>query len=83
MDFNSILGKEMHCSCGRLHSTDLKSIEIGRGALDRLPETLRRLGFGRAYLVADINTWEAAGRAAADRLTDAGFPFAGRGPGPG
>ena len=36
MDFNSILGKEMHCSCGRLHSTDLKSIDIGRGALDRL-----------------------------------------------
>jgi glycerol-1-phosphate dehydrogenase [NAD(P)+] len=65
----------MHCGCGRVHSTDLKSIDIGRGALDRLPETLRRLGFGRAYLVADINTWEAAGRAAADRLTASGFSF--------
>ena len=75
MDFHSILGKEMHCGCGRVHSTDLKSIDIGRGALDRLPETLRRLGFGRAYLVADINTWEAAGRAAADRLTASGFSF--------
>ena len=75
MDFHSILGKEMHCGCGRVHSTDLKSIDIGRGALDRLPDTLRRLGFGRAYLVADINTWEAAGRAAADRLTEAGFSF--------
>ena len=75
MDFHSILGKEMHCSCGRVHSTDLRSIDIGRGALDRLPDTLRALGFGRAYLVADVNTWEAAGRAAADRLTASGFSF--------
>lgn len=75
MDFHSILGKEMHCSCGRVHSTDLKSIDIGRGALDRLPDTLRALGFGRAYLVADVNTWDAAGRAAADRLTASGFSF--------
>ena len=75
MDFHSILGKEMHCGCGRVHSTDLKSIDIGRGALDRLPDTLRALGFGRAYLVADVNTWEAAGRAAADRLTASGFSF--------
>jgi len=75
MDFHSILGKQMHCGCGRVHSTDLKSIEIGHGALDRLPDTLRRLCFGRAYLVADVNTWEAAGRAAADRLTEAGFSF--------
>ena len=75
MDFHSILGKEMHCSCGRVHSTDLRSIDIGRGALDRLPDTLRALGFSRAYLVADVNTWEAAGKAAADRLTEAGFSF--------
>lgn len=75
MDFHSILGKEMHCSCGRVHSTDLRSIDIGRGALDRLPDTLRALGFGRAYLVADVNTWDAAGRAAADRLTASGFSF--------
>lgn len=75
MDFHSILGKEMHCGCGRVHSTDLKSIDIGRGALDRLPDTLRALGFGRAYLVADVNTWDAAGRAAADRLTASGFSF--------
>ena len=75
MDFNTLLGKEMHCSCGRTHKTDLRSIDIGRGALDRLPQTLRDLGFKKAYLVSDVNTWKAAGRAAADRLTDAGFPF--------
>ena len=43
MDFHSILGKEMHCGCGRVHSTDLKAIDIGGGALQRLPGVLRGL----------------------------------------
>ena len=37
MNFQPLLEKEMHCSCGRVHSTDLKAIDIGRGALQRLP----------------------------------------------
>ena len=59
----------MHCSCGRVHSTDLKMIDIGRGALQRLPGILRELGFHKAYLAADVNTWEAAGKKAAAVLS--------------
>ena len=65
MNFQPILEKEMHCSCGRVHSTDLKAVDIGRGALERLPELLRGLGFHKAYIAADVNTWEAAGKKAA------------------
>lgn len=75
MDFQHFLGKEMHCSCGRVHSTDLKKIDIGEGALQRLPETLRALGYQRPWLIADLNTWEAAGRAAAAELAAAGFSY--------
>ena len=75
MDFQPLLEKEMHCSCGRVHSTDLKAIDIGRGALQRLPEMLRRLGFHKAWLAADVNTWEAAGREAAALLSFEGFAF--------
>ena len=75
MNFQPLLEKEMHCSCGRVHSTDLKAIDIGRGALPRLPGLLRRLGFHKAYLAADVNTWEAAGQKAAAILTSEDFLF--------
>ncbi len=75
MNFQPILEKEMHCSCGRVHSTDLKTVDIGRGALERLPELLRGLGFHKAYIAADVNTWEAAGKKAAAILASRGFPF--------
>ena len=76
MNFQSIIEKEMHCSCGRVHSTDLKAIDIGRNALQRLPAMLRRLGFHKAYLAADVNTWQAAGKKAAAILSSEGFAFA-------
>ena len=75
MNFQSIIEKEMHCSCGRVHNTDLKAIDIGRGALQRLPEMLRGLGFHKAYLAADVNTWEAAGKEAAVILSAGCFAF--------
>lgn len=65
----------MHCSCGRVHSTDLKAVDIGRGALERLPELLLGLGFHKAYIAADVNTWEAAGKKAAAILASRGFAF--------
>ena len=73
MNFQPLLEKEMHCSCGRVHSTDLKAIDIGRGALRRLPGMLRELGFHKAYLAADVNTWEAAGKKAAAILSSEEF----------
>ena len=75
MNFQPLLEKEMHCSCGRVHSTDLKAIDIGRGALQRLPGMLRELGFHKAYLAADVNTWEAAGKKAAAILSSEEFAF--------
>ena len=75
MNLQSLLGKEMHCSCGRVHSTDLKAIDIGRGALQRRPGVLRGLGFHKAYLAADVNTWEAAGKEASAILSSEDFAF--------
>ena len=69
MNFQPLLEKKMHCSCGRVHSTDLKAIDIGRGALQRLPGMLRGLGLHKAYLAADVNTWKAAAQKAAFILT--------------
>lgn len=67
------LGKELHCSCGRDHSTDLKIIDIEEGALSRLPDHIKKLGYDNVFMVGDVNTWEAAGKKAEQELTQAGI----------
>ncbi|MDD3410997.1 MAG: sn-glycerol-1-phosphate dehydrogenase [Eubacteriales bacterium] len=64
------------CACGRRHETGLKRLEIGRGALERLPETLRGMGWKKPFLMSDRNTEAAAGARAKALLTQADMPYA-------
>lgn len=75
LDLNDYLGKEMKCSCGRVHSSNVKLIDIDRGATKRLPEHIKKLGYKKIYLVADINTWKAAGQFVAEELLRAEIAF--------
>ncbi len=61
--------------CGRRHAVTLRRAVIARGALEALPASLRALGVTKAFLLADPNTWKAAGARAAALLEDAGIPF--------
>ena len=62
------------CACGRIHQCDLEKTVIGRGVIRVLPEELRRIGTKRVFLLADTNTYEAAGRQAETLLAEAGIP---------
>ena len=62
------------CECGKVHKTDLKYIDIGRGVISKLPERVRQLGGTHVQLYADGNTWRAAGEQAAALLEQAGIP---------
>lgn len=75
LDLNRYLGKELSCSCGRVHATNVKLIDIDRSATQRLPGHIIGLGYKKVYLVADKNTWQAAGKAAAAELLKAEIPF--------
>ena len=44
-NLSQYLGKDMHCACGRVHSTKLKKIDIEEGALSRLPEHIKEFGY--------------------------------------
>ena len=55
------LGKARKCSCGRVHETPLKRVVIEQDALQKVPGILEELGYHRVFLVADQNTWKAAG----------------------
>lgn len=66
------------CSCGKRHRTDLRSLLIAPDAGFQLAELLRTPSFGdikSVQLVADENTWQAAGEQVAARLGEAGIRF--------
>ena len=49
------------CSCGRIHEFSAKVI-VGKGAVGRIPELVQAYSARKVYLLADRNTWNAAGR---------------------
>ena len=73
IDINQYIGKQIRCSCGRIHETTVKCIDIARGAAGRLAGHIRELGYTKVFLAADENTWRAAGRAAWQALEEAGL----------
>ena len=60
--------------CGRMHEIDLRRLHLCRGAIKTLPGEIRQLGGTRVFLLADPNTWAAAGQRAEELLTQAGIP---------
>lgn len=74
-DLNQYLGREIPCACGRTHFSNVKLLDIDQGAVKRLPGHIRALGYQKLYLVADQNTWRAAGEAAAQELQKAEIAF--------
>ena len=73
IDINQYIGKQIRCSCGRIHETTVKCIDIARGAAGRLAGHIRELGYTKVFLAADDNTWKAAGNAAWQALEKAGL----------
>lgn len=71
-------GAELDCACGKRHLVGIRSIRIGSGLLRELPQLLQELGARQVYLLADHNTWKAAGQQAANRMEAMGLPFHGR-----
>lgn len=55
------LAKEFSCDCGRKHSVEIEKVIIGNGAIGKIPEVLRALGYKKVFMVADSNTYKVAG----------------------
>ena len=73
MTIKSLIQGISECSCGRDHRCPVDAIEIGEGALLRLPELCQP--YRHILMVADSNTYEAAGKRA-EALLDAALPGA-------
>ena len=62
------------CACGKYHHTDVKDIIIGHGVLNQIPEQVRKHGGSKPFLLADKNTYRAAGQRVASILEERAFP---------
>ncbi|MBR1584107.1 MAG: sn-glycerol-1-phosphate dehydrogenase [Clostridia bacterium] len=62
------------CSCGKVHTCQLRYFQAGPGVVACLPEALKARGRARPFVVSDQNTEAAAGRKVKQVLDDAGIP---------
>lgn len=69
------LKKEFTCSCGRIHKADVDKVIIESGAVSCLPRLVKDYHGSKVFLIADVNTYKAAGRQAALLLEEAGIPY--------
>lgn len=62
--------------CGKTHQIELRALELGAGAVRRLPQVLRSIGAQKPFVVSDANTFQAAGSLVLSILDEAGIPYA-------
>ena len=67
--------KEQGCACGKAHTAPIDEILVGKGVIARLPEFVAKYGAKKPFLLADVNTWAAAGEAVTSILDAAGIPY--------
>lgn len=70
LNLHNYINKEIKCSCNKIHSTNLKEIEISEGALKKLPELVHKYKYKRVCIVSDKNTYKVAGEKTYEILTN-------------
>ncbi len=63
------------CSCGRHHDAKIKDVFISSGAIANLPAMLEKYGCKKAFVLADGNTYEAAGDKVIAEIKKSGLPY--------
>ena len=62
------------CPCGKVHTVAIDEVVVGKGVVSRLPEFVRKYG-EKAFVVADRNTFAAAGERVCGLLQEAAIPY--------
>lgn len=62
--------KEFLCDCGNKHSTQVDDVIVAKGAIYRIPEVIEQYGAKKVFVLADENTYRAAGEKVCAILKD-------------
>lgn len=70
----NLLGNEV-CRCGKKHIDTVEKVIVGKGAIGRLPEVLSEYDAHKVFILADCNTFKAAGKKVCGALDRAGIAY--------
>lgn len=68
------LGSDI-CPCGKRHTADIDDVIIGNGVIAKLPEIIAKYGAKKPFILADVNTHQAAGEAVCNLLDASGIDY--------
>ena len=63
------------CNCGKDHDVAVDELVVGKGAIERLLEFVEKYAAKKPFLLADRNTFAAAGEAVCKVLDSAGISY--------
>lgn len=63
------------CNCGKHHHTEVENVIICHGALEQIPQQLAAHGAAKPFLLADGNTYRAAGQRVVSILEENKIPY--------
>lgn len=66
---------DSRCSCGKIHNVDIDDVLIGKGVVNKLPEYIEKYGAKKPFLLADRNTFSAAGKSVCKILDENTISF--------
>ena len=49
------------CPCGKIHKSEIDDVIVGKGVLECIPDIVSRYAADKVFVLADINTYKAAG----------------------
>ncbi len=70
----NLLGNAI-CHCGKKHTDTVEKVIVGKGVIARLPEVLSAYNARKVFILADCNTFEAAGKQVCSALDNAGIAY--------
>ena len=63
------------CECKREHRADIDEIIIGKGVVRQVGEVVKSYNCSKPFVLADVNTFEAAGKEVCAVLEEKGIPY--------
>lgn len=74
MHYLNIINNEK-CECGKIHSAQIDECIVEKNAVNMLPDVLKKYGCKKAFIVADLNTYKAAGERVCAVLNVGNIPY--------
>ena len=67
--------KTENCPCGKTHTATIDDVIVGNGVIRQLPGIIAKYGAKKPFILADVNTFAAAGKAVCDLLDTQGISY--------